>query len=472
MANFYFYDLETSGVNPRTQRVMQFAGQKTNAKLEPIGEMDDLLIKLDNDILPEPMAILTHGVTPQKANQEGLYERQFLEWFHDQVLEPDLIIVGYNSVRFDDEFIRNMHYRNFYDPYEWQWQQGRSKWDLLDATRMCRALRPDGIVWPFNTEGNPSNRLEDITRVNDISHEQAHTAGSDVLATIEVAKMLRSKSPKLFDYLLSVRDKKSVNRLVDAGNPFVYTSGSLASEFSKTTVMVSLGPHPKVSSQTIIYDLRFDPEDLAGISPAELSKRIFVKRGSEIERLPAKILNSSHCPAVAPLGVLDDASWQRIGLDLSTIESNFKALAASDLSARITEAFALQYRQSQSSLFGAAGDVDSQIYDGFYNDRDKVLMSSFRQHPDNVQVEFEDQRLQKLKDRYFPRQFPEKLTSQELQAWDDYRRHKLLDPEKGDLKAFEKQFEQAAQTFSGQADKEYLLTELQLYVQSIMPDTA
>ena len=145
--SFFFYDLETSGLSPRDSRIMQFAGQRTTLNLKPVGEPVNIFVRLTDDILPEPDAVLLTGITPQATIADGITEAEFLKQFTDEIATPNTIMLGYNTVRFDDEFMRFAHYRNFYDPYEWQWQDGRSKWDLLDVVRMTRALRPEGIAY-------------------------------------------------------------------------------------------------------------------------------------------------------------------------------------------------------------------------------------------------------------------------------------------------------------------------------------
>ena len=225
MQTFYFYDLETSGVNPRESRIMQFAGQRTGLDLEPIGEPHNILIKMTDDVLPDPEAILITGITPQKTIAEGVTEAEFLKVFHEEIATENTTFVGYNTVRFDDEFMRYLHYRNFYDAYEWQWKDNRSKWDLLDMVRLTRALRPEGIEWPVDTKGNPTNRLELLTSMNNLDHANAHDALSDVFASIALAKLIKSKQPKLFDYLYELRDKKKVKELVEQDQPVVYASG-------------------------------------------------------------------------------------------------------------------------------------------------------------------------------------------------------------------------------------------------------
>ena len=192
---FFFYDLETSGLNAREDRVMQFAGQRTSFDLEPIGKPVNILVKMTEDALPSPTAIMVTKITPQETLRDGITEAEFV---------PNTIAVGYNTVRFDDEFMRALFWRNFYDPYEWEWRDGRSRWDILDVVRLTRALRPEGIEWPFTEDGKPTNRLELLTKCNGLSHEHAHDALSDVYATIAVAKLIKEKQPSLFKFLFLI----------------------------------------------------------------------------------------------------------------------------------------------------------------------------------------------------------------------------------------------------------------------------
>lgn len=473
---FYFYDLETSGVNPREQRVMQFAGQRTNEKFEPIGDVDNVLIKLTEEILPDPWAILTHKITPQKCQAEGLTEKEFLDWFNDTVTTPNTIITGYNSIRFDDEFMRYMHYRNFYDPYEWQWRDGRSKWDLLDVVRMMRALRPEGIQWPYSSEGKPSARLEDMTKVNEIDHIDAHTADSDVAATISLAKLLHEKQPRMFDYLLSMRDKHAVSKLVSGGTPFLYTSGRYASEHLKTTAVVSLGDHPEQAGTVIVYDLRYDPDELKNLDATEMAARIFPTKESGLERLPAKTLATNKCPAVAPLGVLDASTEKRIALDVGTIKKNLSKLQASGIPPKILDAFSQQHAKRQASFVVDAYDVDTMLYDGFFNDADKTLMSTVRSANEddisNLVPAFHDNRLEKLLPLYKARNFPRALDNAQRETWQAFVRARLFSGHPSRIEIFARQLEQALTKIAANSEDAYLLSELQLYVQANVPDAS
>ena len=247
--SFFFYDLETSGISPREDRIMQFAGQRTSLDLEPIGEPVNILIKLNNDTLPSPDAIMVTHILPQETVKYGMTEAEFCRIAMNEIFTANTISCGYNSVRFDDEHMRYLFWRNFYDPYEWQWKNGRSRWDLLDVVRMVRALRPEGIKWPVISDPEsgrkkPANKLELLTKLNRIDHTKAHDALSDVEALIALARLLKEKQPQIFNYLLKMRDKREVLKLVNLSTPrpFVYTSGRYKSDFLNTTIAFPIAP--------------------------------------------------------------------------------------------------------------------------------------------------------------------------------------------------------------------------------------
>lgn len=471
----FFYDLETSGISPRSARVMQFAGQRTDLNLKPVGKPVNILVKLTDDALPEPDAIMITGITPQQTRADGVTEAEFLKIFQEEVSLPGTIFAGFNSVRFDDEFMRYLHYRNFYDPYEWQWQDGRGRWDLLDVVRITRALRPDGITWPFDVNGTPSNRLELLTSVNGLEHTAAHDALSDVHATIAVARMIRNKQTKLFDYLLSVRGKKEVADLVNKDQPFVYTSGKYSAQFEKTTVATKLIDHPERQG-VAVFDLRFDPDDYTNKSAAELAELWRYKKDPDEPRLPVKLLLFNRCPAVAPLGVFDEASQERLHLSLKTIQAHYKKLkAAKDFGPKILEAMELLNKEQQTRLLTNELDVDAQLYDGFFSKPDQTLMRVIRAAaPEDVMTfteQLHDTRLKALLPLYKARNFPKKLTAEEREKWEEYRIHALTDGgQQSRIHKFFARLEELAANKHLSEEKRYLLEELRLYGESIMPD--
>ena len=475
-ASFFFYDLETSGFDPKRARIMQFAGQRTDLELEPIGEPVNILITLTPDVLPDPDAVLVTGITPQATLADGVTEAEFLRRFSSDIAVPETVFAGYNSVRFDDEFMRFTHYRNFYDAYRWQWCDGCSRWDLLDVVRMTRALRPDGIEWPYSPDGKASNRLELLTAVNKVSHENAHDALSDVNATIAVARLIKSKQPKLFRFLLDMRDKRKVAALVQTRQPFVYTSGRYPSEFHKTTVAVMLAEPPK-SQGALVYDLRVDPEPFAKLGVSELTKRLRWQRERKEDEpaLPVKILRFNRCPAVAPLSVLDDASRQRIQLDMASITEHYRKLQQLPGFARnVAEALELLEREHQTQLVGDEQAADGQLYDGFLADADQSVMAEVRAaRPEDVgafEPKLHDNRLKALLPLYKARNFPGDLTAEERKSWEAFCRHRLLDGgSKSRLATYFERLQTLAAAPGITKNQRFLLEELRLYGEAIIP---
>ncbi|MCL2002254.1 exodeoxyribonuclease I, partial [Candidatus Saccharibacteria bacterium] len=416
-----------------------------------------------NDILPSPIATLTTGITPQMTQQDGITEAELASLLMSEIFTPDTIAVGYNNIRFDDEFIRNLFFRSFYDAYAWAWADNRSRWDLLDVVRMTRALRPGGIKWT-ERDGKQSNKLTDLSSANGLEHLQAHDALSDVLALISVARLLKAKQPQIFDYLLGMRDKKQVERLVMAGEPFVYASGRY-SHPSKTTVAVALGKTPQGA---LVYDLRVDPAAFLAMSEAELQAHLQVpykERPEGYVPLPVKELKFNRCPAVAPLSVLKPDDLKRLGLEMRQIQANLGALAQDKTFVSRVEA------ALERPPFPPSSDPDRTLYDSFVPDADKPKMEAVRnaneQTLSDFNPEFNDERLAKMLPLYKARNFPRSLTKSEAAIWHDYRTEKI----KARLPEFQKEMAIAMRSLSDQPGvsdhQELLLEELALWLEDI-----
>ena len=440
----FFYDLETSGLNAREDRIMQFAGQRTNMDLEPIGEPVNILVKLTDDALPSPGAILVTKITPQDTLRDGISEAEFAKYAMDEIFTPGTIAVGYNTVRFDDEFMRAILWRNFYDPYEWEWRDGRSRWDMLDVVRLTRALRPEGIEWPFTEKGQPTNRLELLTKLNNLEHSHAHDALSDVYATIAVARLIREKQPKLFSYLLKMRTKNEVKRLVNLENkrPFVYASGRYPSEFNKTTVAFPLTSGR--NGNVLVYDLRYNLDEL-------------LKNDSMTSFYPVvKELCFNKCPAVAPISVLENGGWEKIGLDKTIVERNLKTLLAHP-------EFAEKMREEAENRpdFPVALEPEAALYDGFLDDTDRAKVEAVRNADVNKLADFHpdfgDERLPELLLHYKGRNFPQTLSESENERWQAYRKTRLERIAPNFLAELELAYEK----------DEFVAEELKLYFESL-----
>ncbi|MEQ9943969.1 exodeoxyribonuclease I [Pectobacterium aroidearum] len=423
---FFIHDYETFGKHPARDRPAQFAGVRTDMDFNIIGEPLVIYCRPSDDYLPEPEAVMITGITPQVALAKGVNEAEFARQIHDAFSVPGTCIMGYNNIRFDDEVSRNIFYRNFYDPYAYSWQNGNSRWDLLDALRACYALRPEGIVWPENNDGLPSFRLEHLTKANGISHEQAHDAMSDVYATIAMAKLFKQAQPKLFEYLFTLRNKNKISALIDIPQmkPLVHVSGMFGAARSNTSWVVPLAWHPDNRNAVIMCDLAGDMTPLLELDSETLRERLYTRRDAlepDQSAVPLKLVHINKCPVLAPANTLRPEDAERLGIDRQRCLDNL-ALLRNNTSVRekVVELFA------EAPAFVASDDVDLRLYDGFFGDADRMAMKIIQETtPQNLpalDLTFADNRLEPLLFRYRARNFPGTLDDREQQRWLQHRR--------------------------------------------------
>ncbi|WP_461515868.1 exodeoxyribonuclease I [Porticoccus sp.] len=435
MNTLYWHDYETFGIDPSRDCPSQFAGVRTDENLNIIGEPLSIYCQPPIDRLPSPMACLVTGITPQKAREQGIPESVFIEQVYRELSQPGTCGVGYNSIRFDDEVTRYTLYRNFYDPYEREWKHGNSRWDIIDMVRLARALRPEGIEWPNYEDGSPCFKLEQLTQANGISHESAHDALSDVMATIAMARLVRDKQPKLYQYIYEHRLKQKVAALIDLKQqtPFLHVSGKLPRDNGYTALMVPLAKHPSNSNAIICFNLQGDARALLDLSPEQIRERLFTRADDlpeGVERLPLKNVQINRCPVVATAKLLDEAAAERLGIDLQRCERNRQLLQGCDLSTKLAAVFSGQE-------FDRTDDVDRRLYDGFLGDSDRLLLSEVRR-ASSVELaadrfHFGDERYQQLLFLYRARNYPESLNEEELHLWEEWRFNRLTSPSSGYL---------------------------------------
>ncbi len=428
----YWHDYETSGIDPRRDRALQFGGVRTDSDLNIIGDPLMLFAKPADDLLPHPEATLVTGITPQQALAEGICEADFIEKIHHELGRPGTCGVGYNNIRFDDEFTRFTLYRNFFDPYEREWRSGNSRWDLIDVARATHDLRPQGINWPVHDNGRPDFRLESLTAANGIAHEKAHDALADVYATIAMAKIVRDHQPRLFAYFFELRNRENVRAQIDTANltPIVHTSGMLSREAGCSTIVVPLIWHPGNKNSVIVFDLRFDPTPLIELTEDEIFERLYMRNEDlpeGVARIPLKEIHINKAPVVAPLSVLDSDSAERLAIDRALCESHRQQIIES--LDTIRDKLGRLYRRKPD--WEPLTDPDHRLYDKFLQPADKKEALQVRHaSPDQLRQQrwyFEDERLTELLFRYRARNWPETLSADERIEWNEYRRARLLD---------------------------------------------
>jgi exodeoxyribonuclease-1 len=427
-ASFVWYDLETWGTDPRTSRIAQFAAQRTDLELNPVGAPVNLLCRAADDLLPSPQASLVTGLAPQDTERDGLIEADFFTRVCEELSQPGTCAVGYNSIRFDDEFLRFGLYRNFYDPYEREWRDGNSRWDLLDFLRLAHALRPEGLEWPKREDGAASFRLEHLAEANGTREGAAHEALSDVNALIGLARKLRAAQPRLWDYALSLRDKRHVAGLVDvaAGPPLLHVSGRYPALRLCSALVLPIAVHPQIQTRVIVIDLDCDPALLADLDAAAIAERLYTPAADLPEgerRVALKEVHTNKCPVLVPMAHLREADFERLGIDRAAAERRAARLrATAGLAEKVRRVFASEAHREPS-------DADAALYDGFINDADRRQFARIRSSAPaalrGIAANLRDPRCPELLLRYRARNWPESLDAGEREAWNEYRRRRL-----------------------------------------------
>lgn len=479
MQTIFWHDYETFGTDTKKDKPSQFAGVRTDLDLNIVGSPLTIYCKPSEDYLPSPDACLITGITPQLAQAEGVIEAEFAKAIHNVFSAPGTCVAGYNSIRFDDEVSRNLFYRNFYDPYEREWKNGNSRWDIIDVVRLTYALRPEGIHWPLGEDELPTFRLEKLTEANNIKHEAAHDAMSDVYATIAMAKLIKDKQPQLFSYVFNNREKQSISKLFDTQTlkPVFHISSRYPVSLGCSALVVPLFNHPKNKNDFVVFDLRQDPRIFLDLSQNEIRERLYSSKkdlGVGEVRPALKTIHTNKCPIVVPASMLKTMPQERRikwELDLDKMQIHLQWLRDHpEVVRKLIAVFDVPYEQDKAT------DPDQMIYSGgFFSPHDKQLMRQIRNASELELAEheytFQDSRLPEMLFRYKARNYPATLSENEQCRWEQHCTDRILGENSDylNVQQFSKRLTDLSQSPDLTVRDQAVLENLQYYAESIIP---
>ncbi|MCR5442792.1 MAG: exodeoxyribonuclease I [Sphaerochaetaceae bacterium] len=458
---FFWYDLETFGLNPFYDRIAQFAGQRTDMDLNPVGDPIILYCRLSADYIPDPAACMVTGITPQEVKAKGLPESEFIEKINDIFSVPGTCVSGFNTLKFDDEFIRNALYRNFMDPYQREWKNGNSRWDIIDLVRACHDLRPQGINWPpANANGNPVFKLTEMTAANHIEQIGAHDAMVDVNATIAVARLIKKVQPKLFGYYLTLRSKITVKNLLDPQDtpkPVLHTCAAFTNPNGCSSLIVPITPHVKNENTIVCFDLSKD------IAP------LLAAKAEDVFKVPGVLrVAVNRVPFIAPVNTIRAEDYQRLGIDYASCMRRYEEITKN------RTALILKIRSNEGDEFENPDDPDFQIYSKFFSDYDKKLFSVVRSTPPEqrlkLNLRFEDPRCAQMLWRHVCRNYPKVLDESDMAKWKSFASTRLLCPPGNpinDINFVSRKIEERMADTSLDAQKKKVLADLRSYLVSL-----
>lgn len=264
---YLFYDLETTGINKCFDQVLQFAAIRTDLELNEL-ERHEIMIKLNPDVIPSPEAVVVHEISIEDM-QQGELELTAVEKIHALLNTPGTISCGYNTLKFDDEFLRFSFHKNLLPPYNHQWANDCGRMDIYPVAMLYYLYKNDIIQWP-EIDGNVSLKLENLNKANHLAIGHAHTAIVDVEATVALAKLF-FKDKKMWDYVMAYFDKhqdtariKTLATALQTGKDIhqigLFVGGAGAVDFYQYPAL-SLGQHNHYKNQ--ILWLRLDRPELS-----------------------------------------------------------------------------------------------------------------------------------------------------------------------------------------------------------------
>lgn len=250
MQSFLFYDLETTGLVPAFDQVLQFAAIRTDLELNELSR-HQFYVRISSDRIPNVHAVNTHQITPAML-ADGLGEHAAIKYIHALLNQPGTCSIGYNSLAFDDIFLRFSFFRNLLDPYSHQYANGCMRADIMLMVLPFLNFARSALCWPEPL----SLKLEQLVLAQGIPMGAAHDAMNDVLATLELARVL-FKDRVRWDYVLNLFDKRfeaDLSAFTDA----ILLSPNLGYADNFMAPVVLLGEH-KVYKHKLYWRLD-DPE--------------------------------------------------------------------------------------------------------------------------------------------------------------------------------------------------------------------
>lgn len=499
---FLFMDYETFNRNPKGGRASQFASLRTDyfLNINP-DSARNIFCEQNYDNVPSPQAVLITKITPQKILKiktgdiklphssfnfvpEVYNEYYFSYQINNEMSKPYTCTLGYNSFKFDDEFTRNILYRNLFDPYEREWKNNNSRYDVYYLVMATYVLKPHLLNFPqaidketkkqlFHSKTKlaiPSFRLEELSVANGIQHITAHDAFSDVEATIGIMKKIKEGDANFFEEMFLFRKKQEVEMWLSKNQkqPFIHISQFYGKENYCLGVLFQIMTN---SGEVLCLNLAYDVTPLVILEGEDLKNHLFpsAEEGMPYPKHTVKF-RFNQCPILANI----KEYWQifeNLEIDTTSFRKNLD-LIKDNIELLKTKLRPLYFKEFPSSNPNL--DSDLGIYNGFFSAEETNQAKTVHfQIKSNKLADFDytgfSPRLKEMVFKLKARNFPKTLTPSEQKKWILYSKSRVLDSNMGaelTLDLFYKEIENIRKTSLSLEDEKVLL-EIEEYINSL-----
>jgi exodeoxyribonuclease-1 len=435
-----WYDYETSGRDAAADRPIQMGWQLTDPGMEPVADAQSLLIRLPDDVLPSPGAMLVHQILPERHQREGVSEAQLASHL-ESLIAPRTLVAGYNSRGFDDKFTQHVFYRSLRDPYAWQYADGRGRFDLYPVVLSYFVFAPAAIRWPEDHDGRPRFKLDRIGPLNQLDQglTRAHDAASDVTVTARLARQLALYDADLFASCLKRIDKHFVTDQIRAdGRSEGLLEVTPFAGWERGFVRDCWIPFrlSERSNDYVAFDLNRDPQEvMAGlIALAESESSDLRETRKQAYALGLHTIRINAQPMLFRRSTLDadvKARLEGFGRDEAMQNQHLEIWQHIQESPAFKQLYQLAVTIFSEPQQSVPDDVDLALYSGrFLSSHDKDLLAGLplmdAEALSQLDLAFDDGRYLELLFRYRARNFPQSLSQSEWKRWQKVRRDKLM----------------------------------------------
>jgi len=411
---FVFYDTETTGTDAAFDQILQFAAIRTDDLLNEL-ERFEVRCRIAHHVVPSPGALAVNRIGADRLSDPTLsswYQANCAIHAKLRAWSP-AIFIGYNSIGFDEDFLRQGFYQNLLPTYLTN-TGGNTRADVLTMAQAAMLAMPGTLVIPTDDKGKARLKLDMVAPANGFNSHNAHDALGDVEATIHIARLLMARVPPLWQAMMNVSRKPSVISFTSSHPVFLLGEASGAAGSLKPVTLIVR--RPDYDAALAVFDLRTDPQPLLALNEEELLK-VLTQRNS-----PIRSVRANAQPIVLPLALAPSAA---AAIDGSLLTARAAMIRGDEeFQKRVARAMVARYADRPESAH-----IEQRIYGGFPAQDDEVRMQQFHAAPWEKRFELtqamQDSRYREFGIRILHAEMPEVLPSEERVRMGQWRRARI-----------------------------------------------